>query len=449
MTESDNPKTKQIPFSFLFFYSLPMVGGGMMNMLIGNYLMKYSTDVLLIAPGMMGLIFFISRIWDAVNDPICGYLSDHSRPRMGRRKSWIFFSMVPTSLSFYMLWNPPQNLDSATLPIWLGLNILIFFTSITALYVPHYSLGAELSGEYFQRNRIYGFRALAENIGNFMGIGAMTLITLTVHIRHDIPRYVLAISLLSALLTILMIWKTREPEAEKFHAKGRILPSFINVIQNPNARIILAVGFLSQMGAAVIMGMALYFAEYILLRPQKGPIFIGVFMIAATLSIPLWIKISKKFEKKNLWLGAKLFLGTGFGLTFFLGPGDDIPMIIICLILGIAAGSVLILNPSMLADTIDFDEFMSGERKEGVYFSVFTFMNKSAMGLSAVVIGFILQLSGFKPNQDQVESAQTAIRFLNAIIPLLCFLGGAFILSFYKFNRKEHALIQDQIRKGL
>jgi Na+/melibiose symporter-like transporter len=76
-------------------------------------------------------------------------------------------------------------------------------------------------------------------------------------------------------------------------------------------------------------------------------------------------------------------------------------------------------------------------------------MNKSAMGLSAVVIGFILQLSGFKPNQDQVESAQTAIRFLNAIIPLLCFLGGAFILSFYKFNRKEHALIQDQIRKGL
>jgi GPH family glycoside/pentoside/hexuronide:cation symporter len=168
-------------------------------------------------------------------------------------------------------------------------------------------------------------------------------------------------------------------------------------------------------------------------------------MGGATLSIPVWIHFSKKIEKKPLWLFAKITIGTGFALTFLLGPKDVLPMIIICIILGLIAGCILILNPSMLADTIDYDQFVSGERKEGVYFSVFTFLNKSAMGLSAVLIGGVLQFSGFVPNVIQDDESRLGIKLLTGIFPMLCFFLGAFFLSSYKFNKRE----QDRIKSKL
>src|SRR5262245_43183111 len=99
-----------IPWSTIFAYGAPGVGAGYMFLLLSLYVMKFSTDVLLIAPAVMGVIFSASRVWDAVADPIVGYLSDRTKHPMGRRRIWMLASVIPTCATFIMLFSPPTSL---------------------------------------------------------------------------------------------------------------------------------------------------------------------------------------------------------------------------------------------------------------------------------------------------------------------------------------------------
>ena len=88
-------------------YGAPGIGAGYMYLLLGLYIMKFSTDVLLIAPAVMGTIFGISRVWDAISDPMVGYLSDRTQTRLGRRRTWLLFSILPVSGMFIWVFSPP------------------------------------------------------------------------------------------------------------------------------------------------------------------------------------------------------------------------------------------------------------------------------------------------------------------------------------------------------
>ena len=109
-----------LPRSTVFAYGLPGIGAGYMYLLIGLYVMKFSTAVLLISPLVMGLIFSASRIWDAVSDPLVGYLSDRTRSRYGRRRTWMAASVIPIAGAFVMIFAPPTALSDTGLVIWMA-----------------------------------------------------------------------------------------------------------------------------------------------------------------------------------------------------------------------------------------------------------------------------------------------------------------------------------------
>ncbi len=96
----------------MFAYGAPGVGAGYMFLLLSLYVMKFSTDVLLIAPAVMGVIFSISRVWDAFADPVVGYLSDRTKHPMGRRRIWMLASVIPICATFVMLFSPPATMGT-------------------------------------------------------------------------------------------------------------------------------------------------------------------------------------------------------------------------------------------------------------------------------------------------------------------------------------------------
>ena len=149
---------ERLPRTTVFAYGLPGIGAGYMYLLIGLYVMKFSTDVLLISPLVMGLIFSASRIWDAVSDPLVGYLSDRTRSRFGRRRTWMAASVVPIAGVFLMIFAPPTGLEGTGLVIWMAVAIIGWYSVMTAFFVPHLSLGAELSTNYHERSRLFGYR---------------------------------------------------------------------------------------------------------------------------------------------------------------------------------------------------------------------------------------------------------------------------------------------------
>lgn len=425
----------QISRSTVFFYSLPMVGGGMMSIMTASYFMKYATDSLLMAPGVVGTLFFISRIWDAVNDPAAGYLADRTRSPFGARRLWISISALPIVLSFYFLWNPPFESGPA-LVVWSAIFLVLFYTLLTALYVPHYSLGAEIGVGAQDRNRIFGGRAIAENIGNFLGVGAMQAFTALLVLpsistpRQAAPWIIVVVCLVVLVSILAMMLFIKEKTEHKLHEDG-FFHTLGQVFRNRKARFVLMAGFFGQLGATFVFLLAHYHAQYVIGDPQAGPMVIAVFMIAATFSIPFWVRFLTNKDKRRVWIGANLALGGVFSAGFALNQGDGPFLLLASALAGVAGAAVLIVHPASLADSIGAEGSGGETRKEATYFSVFTFMNKSAMGFASVVVGFLLQFVGFFPNTLQSDSVLVAIRGGFAFLPSLCFFTAALILYWH------------------
>ena len=444
-----NPE--RLPLSVILTYCLPTVGCGFMFLLVGLYLMKFATDVLLIAPAAMGTIFGLSRIWDAISDPIAGYLSDRTSHRSGRRRPWIFVSMLPIGLAYWMLWSPPEALSAAGLTTWMAIGVFGFYSAMTIFIVPHMSLGAELTADYHDRSRIFGIRHIGWTLGSILALAGMTLLIRAEGISTEASRDTagqlgLGVALFTAVLIGLASIRLRErPE---FQGRGAKKPfaAFADVWKNPHARLLLAVTGIENLGGATIGILTLYVSEYIVGSANLAPLFILCYMVPSVAFVPLWIPISRRIGKKRLWLGALVLTACSFGGMFFLDEGDVFQISILALTAGVAAGAGGTIAPSIQADVIDYDEYQTGERKEGAYFSAWNFVFKSAYGVTLMLTGYVLQLSGFEPNVEQTEEVKFALRCLYGAFPFVCYMVGALLVSRFRLDEDAYAHIRAELR---
>ena len=435
----------RLPLRTVVLFSLPPLGAGYMFFLILFYLLKFATDVLLIAPAAMGAIFMAGRIWDAVSDPVAGYWSDRTRTRLGRRRPWLLASALPIGLAFVMIWSPPASLTGAGLVTWMAVAVLGFYSAMTILIVPHTSLGAELTTSYHDRTRVFGVRQVAWYLGMFL-----TLLSLWALTASEDPRSLVSgLAVAAAAGTALLIATTalRLHERSEFQGRGGRKPyrAFADVLRNPHARLLLVVYLVESCGGATVGVLTIYFSEYVLGTPHLTTFYIGAYIVCATASIPAWVALSRRVGKKGLWCLAMSATGVLFGATFLLGRGDAAGLLVIAALLGVAAGSGNVIGPSIQADVIDWDEWRTHERKEGAYFAAWNFVFKMATGLTLGITGFVLQATGFEPNVEQEESARFAIRALYGLFPLACYAMAALLLLRFDFNEEEYAAVRAEI----
>ena len=129
--DSQRPEAPSSALSWttIGLYGFPTIAVQFIYMLVMVMYMNFATDVLLIAPAVMGAIFFASKLWDAVSDPVVGFLSDRTRSRLGRRRSWMLGSALPVAAFGLMMWAPPDGLSPTLLTLWVGVAIFGFYTT--------------------------------------------------------------------------------------------------------------------------------------------------------------------------------------------------------------------------------------------------------------------------------------------------------------------------------
>jgi len=436
----------------VFAYGAPATGAGYMYLLLGLYVMKFSTDVLLIAPAVMGLIFSASRIWDAVSDPLVGYLSDRTRSRFGRRRSWILASVIPIAATFIMVFAPPAGLEGSALVAWMAVAIIGFYSVMTLFFVPHLSLGAELSSSYHERSRLFGIRHAFYTFGSILALGCFYLL-ISAESRGPVAARAAAfdLSLVAALITsgLIIFAGLRLKERDDFQGRVNQNPfqAFGDVWRNPHARLLILVTFIENIGGAAIGVLTLYIAQYVVGAPEWAPAIILCYMIPSTLSVPMWIPLSRRFGKLKLWIFSMLLTGTSFGAMFALVFMQDPTLKLVYISLmavfaGLAAGCGGTIAPSVQGDVIDYDEFKTGERKEGSYFAAWNFVYKSAMGVMLFLTGFVLEFSGFVPNVEQTMTAKIAMLTLYSLMPLLCYVVGAVLIRRFSLDEAAHGEIR-------
>ena len=448
---------ERLPATTVAAYGLPAIGAGYMYLLVGLYVMKFSTDVLLISPLVMGLIFSASRVWDAVSDPLVGYLSDRTRSRFGRRRTWIAASVVPIGAVFVMIFAPPAALAGGWLVAWMAVAIIGFYSIMTVFFVPHLSLGAELSTNYHERSRLFGYRHGFYTLGYIACLASMQWL-IGAEAESSAAARSLALTLalpacaVMAVLVLFAVMKLRErPEFQ-----GRVgtspLRAFADVWRNEHSRLLIVVTLIENIGSAAIGALTLYVTQYVVGAPHMGPAVILAYMIPSAFSVPLWIPLSRRVGKVRLWMYSMLGTGVSFGAMFmlpFLAPDWRLgAMIVFAAFAGLAAGCGGTVGPSVQGDVIDYDEHLTGERKEGSYFAAWNFVYKSAAGIMLALTGFVLDFSGFVPNQEQTFATQLWIVGLYGAFPLICYLIGAILFSRFKLDEAAYAEIRKKLDAG-
>jgi GPH family glycoside/pentoside/hexuronide:cation symporter len=440
---------ERVPTSSILIYSSPVLGVFMATMLVNFYLLKFSTDVLLIAPATIGFLLLLARVWDAVTDPAAGWLSDRTNTRLGRRRPWFLGSALPLGGAIVMLWSPPADLDGTALTVWIGAAILLFFTAYTAFRVPHIAMGAELSRGYHDRTRVFGVMQMVESVGMLAAAGVLVFLEQAEDPRGFARVLSLGMGAFATVLILLAAWRLRE--RTEFLGRGGASPwrSFRDVLANPHSRILIGVFFLEQLGFGALVALIPYLSDYVLETPGSTGIYLFGAIGAALLSIPAWIYLSRRIGKIRIWRFSIVAKAVLFAMAFFLGAGDFLPMLIIATLFGVMNGCGSVVGPSLKADVVDWDEAETGERKEGSYFAAWNFVQKSAAGVAVWAIGVMLTVTGFVPNVPQSGETLLGIRSLASAIPSLLHVLALILMLRFSLDEAAHVEARRRADKRL
>jgi len=435
---------------------------------ISGFFYFFSTAVLKLSPAIVGLAVSLSVVWDAVTDPVMGYISDYTKSaRFGRRHLYLIIGAVGTALANYLLWtiNPA---DSAGFKLFLAIAYMLFCkTFITVYTTPYNALGAELSGDYNERTSIQAVKTGFFIIGFlFPTIAGMLLFFRPVPgypVGQLNPAAYSSMGLASSAITLVFaaicyiatrsyIPKLPKPPAEKGSVKG-LYTAMFNAMKIRDFRNI-AVGYLFvSISSALLSVVGLHVMTYTYrLSNKEIALVFGVLFGVAVLSQPLWTLISARKEKKYAVVTAVLIgiLGAfGFIPTVFLRVFPAVNfylLIIVGAVLGFSTGGCLSIPYSMLADTIDVDELRTGTRKEGVFYGTVTFMYKLSQSVVVLALGIIMGAIGFNAElAEQPHGVGTAIGLILPIGSLVAFSFSYLFFRHCSLNREKIKDIQRQI----
>ena len=436
-----------IGWSTIAFYSAPLAPAYLLYMMLTVVFMNFATDVLLITPGVIGTIFFLSKIWDAISDPIVGALSDASTSRFGRRKSWMVGSVILLIITSAMLWAPPATLTGYALTAWVAASVFAFYTAFTAFAVPQMALGVELSPSPHQRSRIFAGRQVGHTLGMLSAFLVATPLVLdNPAARQNAATLALVGSTLLGTLILAAAWQLPK-EAPRPNTRPSFAPlaAARDVAANPHARLILLVYFIEVFGIGATSAMMPFLIIYVIDAADYIGLVFLFYTAPALFSIPMWVRLGKRFERHKLWRLSMGLQAVGYGLILFQAEGRLLLMIVCCVLNGFASACGQTLGYSIKGDVIDWDELHTGKRKDGTYLAAWNLAAKLGTGLMIAISGWALDWSGFVPNEPQTNLVRWTIKGMTGGAPFVCLLVGMALFSRFSLDNEEAA----RVRAGL
>jgi len=422
---------------------------GSIYILVMVMFMNFATDVLLVSPRTVGMIFFLAKCWDAISDPVVGYWSDRTRSPIGRRRSWMLGSILPVGLFSVMLWAPPVALEGAALVGWLSVGVVGFYTAFTIFVVPHMALGAELSSDTRERNRIFGVRQVAVSVGMLLAFGLGAPLLEKPEGAREAAAQLIWIAALLTMLIIAIGCANLPRERLDYVGRGAQSPlkALRDVWANRHARLLLFVFFIETFGIGSVSAMSPYVVKYVIKVEGVLGMVLLFYTLPAVLSIPVWVWLGGRFERHRVWLFAMGLSCVGYGALLFQSEGRVWLMCMVSLITGTAQGCGATLGQAIKADVIDYDEYETSERKEGAYFATWNFVAKLASGMMMALAGIALDWSGFEPGVEQSALTRYTILGVMGGVPLVCFLVGMAAFTRFRLTRSMHGEIRAEIER--
>ena len=465
--------TAPLSLATKLLYGVGQAAEGLKNGAFGVFLLFYYSQVLGLGASYAGLAVGIALVFDAVTDPLAGSISDRFKSRFGRRHPFIYASIVPLTVAFYLLFSPPPELSQAQLFIWLLVFAVLTRASMTLFHVPHLSLGAELSDDYSERTTVVGFRYFFSTFGALIAIAAGFGIFFAetpefpvgqFNIRQY-PPYALSISVGMALIILLTALGTQrvaltlyQPSEHWRRERGLFAQLFIELreaMSNYSFRWMFFGLLLIFLMVGVDLTLNLYMNTfYWELRTTQNLLY----FVAAPLGVMTGAfftgAITRRVGKLPpvLWgVGGWMFCQSLPIVLRMLGMlpenGEQtlaVFLISLKFVQGLFVAQCIVSFNSMLADIVDEHELLTGRRQEGIFFAAVAFSSKCTTGLGSVVAGVALDIIRWPQGPEVTTAADVpseTIMHLGIFFgPALAVIGIASLwcYSHYRIDKTRH-----------
>ena len=441
---------KSIPLMKKIAYAAPAYALAVVGIPVYVYIPKFYTDIVGINVMIMGYILLGVRIFDAITDPAIGFISDQTKTPFGRRRPYIALGSFFVSLSMYLLFNPPDA-PSHYAVLWFGGCIFTLFFFWTLVSVPYESLGPEITFDYHERISLFGIRDGFLIAGTLAAASSPAFVE-WLFILSDSPQGERAkffwIAVMYVPLVIGFSWwcviSIKELPLKSVNHSGGFFKGLQKVSKNRPFVILLIAYTISAIGSNLPATLILFYVEYVL-ESNLADLFLLIYFITGIAFLPGWISISRKIGKKAAWLSS-MGINTGAFLgVFFLGPGDEVVYGVLVFLSGIGFGATLAIPSAIQADVIDYDEWLTGERREGQYIGLWSVAKKLAAAVGVGAGLSILGAAGYTPNVEQSEQVKFVLRTLYALVPCVFNLIAILVATTYPISSKVH----ENIRKAI
>jgi len=448
----------RLPFSRLIAYSSLQLPIAMAALPVVLNVTHYYGEILKLSLAVMGPILIISRVLDAIQDPVIGYVSDRlTHFRHGRLI--LVAAMVPLLMAgFFMLFDPPAMLHPGIdgisphpvlLGVWLFFALVLVHLGYSGVSISYHALGAELTDDYNERTRVTVGREVFGLTGMMLAVVLPTLLTARFGEATGyqlLGIIFLPIALFAAIPTLF--FSPRSVHGPIIAKPGvSIIGSFFAPLKNSLYRRLLMVFVVNGSALGIAVSVMLFYVEHVLGggKYQAGMILLAYFTAGAA-SVPLWMYLSRRLSKATAWFVGIVLTMVAMSLAAFLGEGDIGWFIAISVVTGMGLGADYGLPPSILADVINSQEGKETRGATGAYFGVWALTTKLATAIGAAASLPILALLGFNPGRDEYNTH--ALVFVYIALPIFVKFIAAAMLWSVRIEAERPAVREILWRRG-
>ncbi len=451
------------------FFGIGQSAEGVTGAAFALVLLFYYTQVLGLSGFLAGIAIFIAQAFDAVTDPIAGYVSDNCKSRFGRRHPFMYASAIPLGITFYFLFSTPGGLGQIGLFVWLFCMAIATRASLTLYHVPHLALGAELTADYVERTVITGYRNFFQTLGT-----ACSVVLMFAYFFAATPEYPKGqmnpsaypgMAFTNAIIIVVTIWLSafgtrkeiphlpKAPPTTGPFRLTKVLGTMRRALGNKSFRYLFLGSIAAVAGQGIGITLLLHLATYYWEMNASQIIFVWIGIFSGSFLGILCTRFSNQWidKKPTLLLGAILspliaMTSIILRMTNVLPENGDPALIpILMIIVGLStfcSSQTFVTTGSMIADITDEHELNTGRREEGIFFGAQAFIGKTLYGLGVTVAGFGLDLIDFPTKAEPGAVAPeivTNLGILFGVVPACAGLIAAWFYLRIGVNRQSHA----------
>ncbi len=416
-------------------------GGG--QTVVSVLYLIFLTNVIGINAAWAATVIMISKIWDAVSDPIMGVITDNTRSKFGRRKPYIFAGGIILIVSMALLWNPISFTSQLAKIIYVVVTYLLYSTVATVISVPYSSLSTEVSTRYEETNRLnfmrQAFSLIATVVASLVPTALFEkLMDGNMTISQFYFSIVFGFGLFFGIPLILtgIFVKERVKYGDKKSSFS--IKQFIKPFQVKSFRKLLGIYLCQAVNLDIVSSIVLYFALYVI-TGMSSTVFMGSFLAMQMVMLPIWMFLVKKVPKTKIYrFGLPLSMVCALFISTYPANGNPIFVYIAAALMSIGVSGAQTMSWIIFPDVVDIAQLGLGERIAGSLSGAMTFTRKAAAAVAIFFVGNILNLTGFiekttaVPHPVQPHSAIIGIRAI-LIFTWVVIMGLGFLQA-KKFN---------------